>query len=164
MGACLVGPATGTVRMTPPRRALKRPLSLALTLALAGAAGAACAALHTPLPWMIGPLLLTAALSLAGAPVQSSARLRNAGQWAIGMALGLYFTPEVAARTVTLAPWTLLGAAWSVLLGHLYFRWLLASQPAGTVDRATAYFSSVIGGASEMAQYAERVGARVDRV
>ncbi len=143
---------------------LPRPVRLVSTLALACVAGAACAALHTPLPWMIGPLLLTAALSLAGAPVQSSARLRNAGQWAIGMALGLYFTPEVAARTVTLAPWTLLGAAWSVLLGHLYFRWLLASQPAGTVDRATAYFSSVIGGASEMAQFAERAGARVDRV
>ncbi|RZS58493.1 AbrB family transcriptional regulator [Sphaerotilus mobilis] len=143
---------------------LPRPVRLALTLALATLAGAACSALHTPLPWMIGPLLLTAALSLAGAPVQSSKRLRNAGQWAIGMALGLYFTPEVAARTVALAPWTLLGAAWSVLLGHLYFRWLLASQPAGSIDRATAYFSSVIGGASEMAQYAEQVGARVDRV
>lgn len=143
---------------------LNRCVRLLLTHLGAGAAGALCAALHTPLPWMIGPLVFTAALSLAGMPVRSSTRLRNAGLWAIGLALGLYFTPEVAARTFALAPWTLLGAAWSVLLGHLFFRWLLASQPAGTVDRATAYFSSVIGGASEMAQFAERVGAQVDRV
>ena len=36
------------------------------TLALTWAAAAACVALHTPLPWMIGPLLATSVVSMAG--------------------------------------------------------------------------------------------------
>ena len=67
------------------------------TLALAWAAAAACVALHTPLPWMIGPLLATSVVSMAGGPTESWGPLRNAGQWTIGAALGLYFTPQVVA-------------------------------------------------------------------
>lgn len=140
------------------------PVRLLLTLLIATAAGWLCVWLHSPLPWMIGPLLASALLSMLGAPLVSSRRLRNGGQWIIGTALGLYFTPAVAAQTLSLAPWTLLGAAWALGLGHLFYRWLCFSQPAGTVDRHTAYFSSVIGGASEMANFAERFGARVDLV
>ncbi len=134
------------------------------TLALAGLAAQVCLHLHTPLPWMIGPLLSTAALTVLGAPLRSSRRLRNVGQWIVGSVLGLYFTPAVALRVVELAPWMVLGAVWALLLGWTFGRWLQASQPSGAVDATTAYFSSVIGGASEMAAYAERVGARVDLV
>lgn len=140
---------------------------LLLTLLLATAAGAAFARLHSPLPWMLGPLLCTAALSIVGVPLHSSQRLRNAGQWVIGTALGLYFTPEVAAQVVRLAPWTLLGAVWALLMGQLFFRWLrwfMQRQPGSAVDAGTAYFAAVIGGASEMANFAERHGARVDLV
>ncbi len=140
---------------------------LAGTLLLATLAGALFQWLHSPLPWMLGPLLVTAGLTLAGAPLDSSKRLRNGAQWVIGSALGLYFTPEVAAQVARLAPWTLLGAAWALLMGHLFGRWLLRCMAAGGgkgVDAGTAYFSSVIGGASEMAVFAERMGARVDLV
>jgi len=51
-----------------------------------------------------------------------------------------------------------------LLMGWLFGRWLQRSQPPGAVDATTAYFASVIGGASEMAAFAERVGARVDLV
>ena len=83
---------------------------VASTLALAWAAAAACVALHTPLPWMIGPLLATSLLSMAGAPTESWAPLRNGGQWAIGATLGLYFTPQVMALVASL--W------WAIGLGH----------------------------------------------
>ncbi|MEY4753348.1 MAG: hypothetical protein RJA44_1023 [Pseudomonadota bacterium] len=148
----------------PPPTALQRLPRLLLTLLIASAAGSLCLWLHTPLPWMIGPLLATSLLSVMGVPLQGSRRLRNAGQWIIGIALGLYFTPTVAHEVAQLAPWMLLGAAWSLLLGHLFYRWLMASQPAGTVDASTAYFASVLGGASEMASFAERHGARMDLV
>lgn len=152
----------------PEERPLKpdtpRPLRLLATLLVAWLAAQACVHLNTPLPWMIGPLLSTAALSIAGAPLLSSRRLRNGGQWIVGTVLGLYFTPAVAAQSLALAPWMLLGALWALLMGFLFGRWLLWSQPAGTVDATTAYFASVIGGASEMAAFAERVGARVDLV
>ena len=141
-----------------------RALHLLATLLVAWLAAQACVHLKTPLPWMIGPLLSSAALSMVGVPLQSSRRLRNGGQWIVGTVLGLYFTPAVAAQSLALAPWMLLGALWALLMGYLFGRWLLWSQPTGTVDATTAYFASVIGGASEMAAFAERVGARVDLV
>ena len=135
---------------------------LVITIALAVAAAALCVRLRTPLPWMIGPLLCTALLCMAGAPLAASTRLRNGAQWIIGTALGLYFTPVVTAQMLGLAPLMLLGAAWALLIGHLFYRLLMACG-AG-VDPATAYFSSLIGGASEMAVFAEQHGARVDLV
>ena len=146
---------------------LPRPLRLLLTLAIAAAAGWLFMRLRSPLPWMLGPLLVSAALSIVGLPLTASRRLRNGGQWVIGTVLGLYFTPEVAAQVARLAPWTLLGALWALGLGHLFYRWLrwsMARAPGAAVDAGTAYFASVIGGASEMAAFAERLGARVDLV
>lgn len=81
----------------PAPMSVKFLLRVAGTLLLAWAAAAACVALHTPLPWMLGPLVATSVLSMAGAPTESWGPLRNGGQWAIGAALGLYFTPEVSA-------------------------------------------------------------------
>lgn len=117
--------------------------------------------LHVPLPWMLGALLLTAATKIAGARTICIRPLRNAGQCVIGLALGLYFTPEVVAHIVHNA-WAIAGsAALAILLGllgtYMLSRW-------GGVDFTTAYFSSAIGGASEMASLAERHGARVDLV
>ena len=54
-------------------------LRVAGTLLLAWAAAAACVALHTPLPWMLGPLVATSVLSMAGAPTESWGPLRNGG-------------------------------------------------------------------------------------
>ena len=140
-------------------------VATALTLVLALLAGALCQALHTPLPWMLGPLLATAAASLFGLPTQASNRLRNAAQWVIGTSLGLYFTPAAALQTLRLAHWILAGSVWALLLGYAFHWWLRrAMRGAGNVDAATAYFSAVIGGASEMAAMAERNGCRVDLV
>lgn len=93
---------------------------VAITLALAWAAAAACVALHTPLPWMIGPLLVTSLLSIGGAPTESWAPLRNAGQWSIGASLGLYFTPQVVALVASLWWAIALGIVWALVLGWLF--------------------------------------------
>jgi len=138
---------------------------VALTLAIALAAALLCEALHTPLPWMIGPLLASAACSLAGLPLLAPTALRNAGQWVIGTALGLYFTPQVVAVLPALAPAIAAGVAWALLMGYGFYRWLwrsCAGQPG--VNRATAFFAAAIGGASEMAILAERHDGRVDLV
>ena len=97
---------------------------VAITLALAWAAAAACVALHTPLPWMIGPLLVTSLLSIGGAPTESWAPLRNAGQWSIGASLGLYFTPQVVALVASLWWAIALGIVWALVLGWLFGVWL----------------------------------------
>ena len=141
-----------------------------LTLAVAWAAAAACVALQTPLPWMIGPLLATSLLSIAGAPTESWGPLRNAGQWTIGAALGLYFTPQVMALVAGLWWAIALGIAWALVLGWLFGAWLyrvhaprMHGVPASMM-RATSYFSGAIGAASEMTLLAERENARTDLV
>ena len=143
---------------------------IAWTLAAAFAAAQACIALHTPLPWMIGPLLATALLSIAGAPTDSDRRLRNAGQWTIGTALGLYFTPQVAALVASLWWAIALGIVWALLLGWLFGAWLyrlhaprMHGVPAPMM-RATSYFAGAVGAASEMTLLAEREHARTDLV
>lgn len=138
-----------------------RLLRIALTLALAFVAALAARALNLPLPWMLGPLFATAALGIAGAPLAASNRLRNTGQAIIGVALGLYFTPEVLALIGRLAPAIAVGVAWALALGYAFHRLLMATNP---VDRPTAFFAAAIGGASEMAVLAERHGGQVDRV
>jgi membrane AbrB-like protein len=135
---------------------------IALTLALALAAAWACVALGTPLPWIIGPLLATAALGMAGVPLAASNRLRNVGQWMIGIALGLYFTPEVIGLLWRLAPALLAGIGWALLMGYAFYRLLRRATPGE--EPATPFFAAAIGGASEMALLAERHGGRVDRV
>ena len=152
---------------------LPPPLSFArvvLTLAAAWVAAAACVALHTPLPWMIGPLLATSLLSIAGAPTDSAGPLRNAGQWTIGAALGMYFTPQVTALVAGLWWAILLGIVWALVLGWLFGAWLyrvhaprMHGVPAPMM-RATSYFSGAIGAASEMTLLSERENARTDLV
>ena len=115
----------------PAPMSVKFLLRVAGTLLLAWAAAAACVALHTPLPWMLGPLVATSVLSMAGAPTESWGPLRNGGQWAIGAALGLYFTPEVSALVGSLWWAIILGIAWALLLG-----WALARGCTAFMRRA----------------------------
>ncbi|MBE2264534.1 MAG: AbrB family transcriptional regulator [Burkholderiaceae bacterium] len=141
-----------------------------LTLLLALAAAGLCVALHTPLPWMIGPLLATAAVSLTGAPTESWTPLRNSGQWVIGAALGLYFTSEMTSLVINLWWAVLAGIAWALLLGVGFGTWLHRLHAPRMPDvgsaqmRATCYFAGAIGAASEMTLMAERIGARTDLV
>jgi len=145
-----------------------RTVGLTLLAALAGAL--ACVALGTPIPWMLGPLLVTGLASVAGVPTASAGLLRNAGQWVIGAALGLYFTPQVGALLVQLWWAIALGVLWALALGALFSVWLTRRHAADLSHlppaqfRATTYFASAIGGASEMTLLAERVNARTDLV
>lgn len=117
--------------------------------------------LGIPLPWTLGPLLIIAALRLLNAPVSSASPLRNFGQWVIGLTLGLYFTPHVLG---------ILATHWFAMLAGLLLALLLAAYGTvlllkfGKVDLKTAWFSSAIGGANEMAVLAERHGVRPDLV
>jgi membrane AbrB-like protein len=149
---------------------MRSGLRTAVSLLVALAAAQLCVWLHTPIPWMLGPLLVTALASVLGAPTRSAPLLRNAGQWVIGVVLGLYFTPQVGALVVSLWWAIALAVLWALLLGALFDAWLqhrhraeLAHLPP-SAWRATTYFASAIGGASEMTLLAERHGARTDLV
>jgi membrane AbrB-like protein len=130
-------------------------------LAIGAGAGWVCTRLHTPIPWMLGPLLTLAALRVAGAPLAAPPGGRQVGQWVIGTALGLYFTPQVMREVAGWWPLLVLGAVFAIVLG--YGAGLSLARLAG-IDRTTAIFASVPGGAAEMAVLGHRFGARVDRV
>ena len=142
----------------------------ALTLLGALLGAELCVALHTPIPWVLGPLLATALASMLGLPTRSSGRLRNVGQWVIGAALGLYFTPQVGALVLQLWWAIALGIVWSLGMGWSFGLWLQSRHRSdlGALGarrlRATSYFAGAIGGASEMTLLAERMGARTDLV
>lgn len=127
--------------------------------ALLGALSAQAA--EVPLPWLLGPLFFVGTLRLFSAPVATIRPLRNVGQWIIGVSLGLYFSPEIG--RLILDHWfaLIVGMLVALLLG-IFGTCLLCRL--GRVDVKTAWFSSAIGGASEMSVLAERYGARVDLV
>jgi membrane AbrB-like protein len=86
---------------------------------------------------------------------------RYLGQWIIGSALGLYFTPVVVRQVTQFAPWMLVAGVYA-LGTAVACSWVLAWL--GRVDRRTAFFASVPGGATEMTLLAERFGSRTDLV
>jgi hypothetical protein len=102
-----------------------------------------------------------AGLKLAGVHLVAPRLAREGGQLIIATALGLYFTPLVARET--LGQWwvLLLAAAFSTALGYAG-GWIL--WRFGGVDRTTALFASIPGGATEMAVLGERFGGKPDRV
>lgn len=116
---------------------------------------------HMPLPWMLGALLLTAATRIGGLRTACPRPARNAGQWVIGASLGLYFTPQVIGHIGSNAGPIIAGMLFALALAFLGTAIL---RRYTDVDFKTAWFSSAIGGASEMANLAERHGARIDRV
>jgi len=144
----------------------KYPVRVLLTLVVALAGALLCVRLQTPLPWMIGPMLATALVSMLKAPTVSWLPLRCAGQSTMGIALGLYFTPTMAALVVR--QWWAIGLSigWTILLGLFFGAWLHhrhAKRLPG-FSRSTSYFAGGIGAASEMTLLAERASGRTDLV
>lgn len=133
------------------------PLRLLLGGVLGAAGGAAFAAMHLPLPWLIGALVAVAAARLAGLPAQGHPRLRNVFLGIIGIALGGYFTPATAALLAAKAPLLVLAAFVTLAIGAALAP-LLARR--GKVDMATAWFASIPGGVADMAMLAEGYGGR----
>jgi len=130
-------------------------------LALGAVAGAFCAWLGTPIPWMLGPLFALAVVRVAGVDVRAPAGARPVGQWLIGTALGLYFTPATLASVASVWHLPVLGAVFAIAIG--YAGGAVFARLA-RMDLTTGVFASVPGGAAEMAALGERHGARVDRV
>ncbi len=120
---------------------------------LIGAVGGWLASLaHWPLPWMVGSLLAVIAVRCSGWLVSEMPRGRQAGQWIVASAIGLHFTGEVMREVLAHFGVILAGAVGTLLLGLIGIFILLRSGS----DRATAFFASMPGGASEMVVLANR--------
>ena len=112
---------------------------------------------HLPLAWVIGSMLGVGLLSmLSGQRHQQPAHLRRSAQGCIGVALGLYFTPEVWQQLGGLLPWIVLGAltalTLSVLSAPVLQRWAKVEGP-------TAIYAVALGASAEMSLQGQRAGA-----
>lgn len=120
---------------------------------LIGAFGGWLASLaNWPLPWMVGSLLAVIAVRCSGWLVSEVPRGRQVGQWIVASAIGLHFTAEVMREVLAHFGVILAGAVGTLLLGLIGIFILLRSGS----DRATAFFASMPGGASEMVVLANR--------
>ncbi|RRV48496.1 AbrB family transcriptional regulator [Stutzerimonas stutzeri] len=120
---------------------------------LIGAVGGWLASLaNWPLPWMVGSLLAVIAVRCSGWLVSEVPRGRQVGQWIVASAIGLHFAGEVMREVLAHFGVILAGAVGTLLLGLIGIFILLRSGS----DRATAFFASMPGGASEMVVLANR--------
>ena len=138
-----------------------RLLHQALGLGIAGLAGYIAARFNVPLPWMIGPLVVIASLSVLGFRLAVPFASRQAGQIVLGTAIGLHFTPEVAAFVGQYTLYICAAALVSILLGAALS---LLFARTGSINQRTAFFGSMPGGVAEMAVLAERYGAETGLV
>lgn len=143
------------------RELSKTLLHQALGLGIAGVAGFIAARFSVPLPWMIGPLVVIAGLSVLGFRLAVPFASRQTGQIVLGTAIGLHFTPEVAAYVGRYTLYIGGAALVSILLGAMLS---LLFARTGSINRRTAFFGSMPGGVAEMAVLAERYGAETGLV
>ena len=128
---------------TSPAATLRR---IVLSLALGTAGGAVFYALSLPLPWMLGAMAVTAIASACGQPIAMSKYMRQIMIAVIGVLLGSAFNPAMLGQ---LGQWV---ASLTLLIVFLVVLaiavpWFL--RKAG-YDRATAYFSALPAGLTEM--------------
>ena len=138
-----------------------KPAAVAGALAVCTAGGALCAWAGTPLPWMIGSITGMAVARMAGLDIAGPRVGREAGMLVIGITLGLYFTAPVVREVAAYWPWFVFLGFASIALGAAS---ALVLVRFGGVDRATAFFGSMPGGAAEMAHLGERHGAAMEYV
>jgi len=144
--------------MPDPQR-LRLPTWLATPLF--GAVGGYLASLAGwPLPWMVGSLLAVILVRCSGWLLTELPGGRQAGQWLVASAIGLHFSGSVLEQVISHFGIILAGAIGTLLLGLIG----IALLRHGGVDRATAYFASMPGGASEMVNLALRHDAQPARV
>lgn len=130
------------------------------TLALATLAGWLAERLQLPLPWMIGPLFAVAGARMADIDLRPLPGGRQTGQWAIRRRSGCT-SARVVAQLGLHAPLVVAAALGSLVLGMGYAFILLR---LALVDTPTAFFAALPGGASGMANLADRYGGAVDRI
>ncbi|NPZ28478.1 AbrB family transcriptional regulator, partial [Pseudomonas aeruginosa] len=129
---------------------------------LVGALGGWLASLvGWPLPWMIGSLLAVMLVRcLADLPLAEVPGARKCGQWIVGIGIGLHFTPAVIEQVLAHSAIIVFGAVVTTLSSVLAIAFMRRSGE----DRATAFFASMPGGASEMVNLGQRHGAVLSRV
>lgn len=134
------------------RKAIFPSLALVL-LAIAGAFLATW--LSWPLPYVLGPLAFVAIFQIAGGKTTKIAELRKRMVAVLGLYLGSAFTPELLASVPGWSASLVMVAVLvpvTMFMGYGLFRLIFG------LDKATAWFSAVPGGLTEMSIFGEMEG------
>lgn len=116
---------------------------------------------NLPLPWMLGSMSLVTIAAIFGAPVSSWPRFRNSMVAVLGVLLGSQFNTELFSR---LSDWYVGLAGVAVSSACMVFLCTLYYKKIGNYDNASAYFSSIPGGLSEMMVLGESMGGDPRRI
>lgn len=128
---------------------------------LVGAAGGYLASLVAwPLPWLTGALLSVIALRCCGVLSREIPGGRQVGQWLVAAGIGLHLTSEVLSQILANLPTIIAGVCATLLFSCVGIMGLRRNG----VDRATAFFACMPGGASEMVNLSLRHGAQPARI
>lgn len=122
------------------------PGNIVFSLLIGTVGGSIFYALSLPLPWMLGAMAATAAAAVLGKAIAMSRHLRQVMIAVIGVLLGSAFTPAMLGQIAQWAASLTLLATFLALLAVI-IPWLL--RRAG-YDHATAYFSALPAGLTEM--------------
>lgn len=118
-----------------------------MALVIGSAGGWLANIAQIPLAWMIGAMTATTLAAVSGLPVAMPRLLRNCMIAVLGVMLGSAFTPEIAQQVgewgISLSALALYGVVASAAC-YAYYRRVCG------YDKATAYFSAMPGGLSEM--------------
>lgn len=110
-----------------------------------------------PLPWFLGALTFCLVASVAAAPVERPKPLAIPMRCVLGVAIGSAFTPALLGRMGSMATSLLLLVPFMLLVigfGMVFY------ERFAKLDRATAFFSAVPGGLTDMTTMAEDAGAK----
>jgi membrane AbrB-like protein len=130
-------------------------LRLLFTILVGTMGGLLFAAIHSPLPWLLGALIATVTCIFFKANLCIPACFRQAGLIVIGISLGLHMTPAIW-QTMTGHIGLMLIATILTILISLLNAWIF--HKVGKVDGVTALFSNIPGGLSEMVTIGHTVG------
>ncbi|WXL24545.1 AbrB family transcriptional regulator [Ectopseudomonas mendocina] len=131
-----------------------------LTPLVGGLGGYLASLIGWPLPWIIGSLLAVILFRCFGPAIREIPGGRQTGQWLVSTSIGLHFTYEVFQQVITHLPLIIIGSLGTLalsLIGIVILR-------RGGTDKATAFFASMPGGATEMVNMARGYDADSARI
>lgn len=112
--------------------------------------------LQLPLPWFLGALTACLVASVGNLPVKRPRPIAIPMRAILGVAIGTAFTPALMSRAGQM------GSSLLLLIPFMLFvigLGMLVYERLGGFDRATAFFSAVPGGLTDMTTMAEESGA-----
>lgn len=130
-------------------------LRLLSTLAVGFCGGIIAEILNSPLPFLLGSILAVSIFQVICSKAKIFVKLRQSGQLILGVAIGLYFSKEVALNLIDdfglMIGIAILSVSFAGIVG-------LFISYVSNISRTTAYFATMPGGVSEMSNLAERFG------